>query len=188
VEAAGVGLDRAFRNRPVIAFSPKIAPAQHARSAEHAFHSPKSAPAGEAPIRQGLRSELRSHTRPWKHSSQRTVTPSSPSPNGTARAMFVCSGRSLAATRPRPAMSTCSSPPPSTPARGFRPDSNWIWNNCSGVGSTWSPRTGSTGSCDNEYSGKPDPCESKWEVGVRQSPPPVRPLSGCRASCTVAAA
>jgi hypothetical protein len=46
VEAAGVGLGSVFRNRPVPAFSPKIAPAQHARSAEHAFHSPKSAPAG----------------------------------------------------------------------------------------------------------------------------------------------
>ncbi len=45
VEAAGVGLDTVFRNRPILAFSPRIAPAQHARSAEHAFHSPKSAPA-----------------------------------------------------------------------------------------------------------------------------------------------
>ena len=45
VEAAGVELDTVFRNRPVSASSPKIAPAQHARFAEHAFHSPKSAPA-----------------------------------------------------------------------------------------------------------------------------------------------
>jgi len=45
VEAAGVGLDRVFKTRPVSALWPTIAPAQDPRSAEHAFHSPKSAPA-----------------------------------------------------------------------------------------------------------------------------------------------
>jgi hypothetical protein len=45
LEAAGVELDTVFRNRPIFAFSPKTVPAQHAGSAEHAFHSPKSAPA-----------------------------------------------------------------------------------------------------------------------------------------------
>ena len=51
MEAAGVELDRPIRNRPVSAFSLKTATAQHAYSAEHAFHSPKSAPAAR-----GLRS------------------------------------------------------------------------------------------------------------------------------------
>jgi hypothetical protein len=42
--AAGVGLDTVVRNQPVSAFSPKIAPAQRAHAADHAFQTPKSAP------------------------------------------------------------------------------------------------------------------------------------------------
>ena len=45
VEAAGVALDRVFRNRPVFAIPRKTASSYAARSAEHAFHSPKSDPA-----------------------------------------------------------------------------------------------------------------------------------------------
>jgi len=45
VEAAGVELDGVLRIRRVSAFRPRIALAQHAPSADHAFQTPNSAPA-----------------------------------------------------------------------------------------------------------------------------------------------
>jgi len=77
VEAAGVELDRLFRNRPVSEFAPKIEPAQLARSAEHAFHSPKSAPATIVDPSATARSKRAASSASWRPRSA-TCTASRP--------------------------------------------------------------------------------------------------------------
>jgi hypothetical protein len=52
VEAAGVGLDRVFGNRPILQNLRKNATSQPARSAQHAVRTPKSAPLSSVAVRE----------------------------------------------------------------------------------------------------------------------------------------